>query len=409
MDLGWPLESHHEQLVRELAGLIARGGGWRFLHAPVIAADVRNYPDKWEENREGVARVLARTLWHAYLDIDVVLDDTRQPAARDRTRLRETHVELTHIDDKRAELTLSSIGNDDVAGLVSHEVGRLFVAKLAKSGSPFRTTAEGLPDLRLGSIAAVYLGLGIIAANSAHHDRSAGETIGRTAYHEHKIFQAGGLDVHDLAFLLAVQATVRDDVLTALETLRPTQAERVAAWREVLDDHEDELNTMLGVEGVDDEAAPSRPSVPRPVVTKGSFAESNLTKFNYGRPVFRFAETRWGTYCFLGLIAGFLVGVVFAVITFELAILMLVLPAVGLVAGILYGRRIRYFRCASCGAFVTETDPECRICGGRIVKEIANPQDRLELEDQLEDEERAAAGLPPKAAADGAQAPTADA
>lgn len=120
-----------------------------------------------------------------------------------------------------------------------------------------------VPSPRLGSIATLCLGLGVVAANAAHYDRSAGEVRGQNGYHEHAIVRIGGLSVDDLAFLLAVQATVRDDMLPALDTLRPTQAECVAAWREVLDDHEVELKRLLGI--ADDGAFEplTRPDEPR--------------------------------------------------------------------------------------------------------------------------------------------------
>jgi hypothetical protein len=132
--------------------------------------------------------------------------------------------------------------------------------------------------------------------------------LGRDGYHEHAIVRIGGLSVDDLAFLLAVQATVRDDVLPALDTLRPTQAECVAAWREVLDDHEVELKRLLGI--ADDGALEplTRPDEPAPVVTYGELDERDLEKGNLGKPVFRYRETRSLGYAVLGSVGGTIAG-----------------------------------------------------------------------------------------------------
>ncbi len=393
---GWPLGPDQEQLLGELATLLARGGAWRFRHAPVVAANATDYPDRWEENREGIGRVVTRTMWHAFLDLEAVIEDTREPAARDGKRLRKTVIELVDVDDKQIKLAVSAIGNDDVAGLVSHEIGRAYVAYLSRGGHPFRTAEDGLPELATGSIATVVLGLGVVAANSARYDRSAGEVVGRTAYHEHEVAQAGGLDSRDLAFLLAVQATVRDDVLTALETLRPTQARDVAAWREVLDDHEDELIARLGL-AADDDPPATRPAEPPPAIIASVFEETQLTKANYGMRVFRVPESRTTIDTVAGGALGFGAGLVLAIVSAAIIgtgvanLIPLAIPTVaGVVMGWLRGRGKRFFRCASCRGFVTASDAECTACGGRIAGEIAHANDRLAREEELEEAERAA-------------------
>jgi hypothetical protein len=113
-DMGWPLGPDQQQLLGELAALVARSGAWRFLHAPVVAADAEHYPDQWEETRAGVARIVGRTLWHAYVGINAVIE-VRQPAKRDLDLLRATHFELAHVDVSSAVFEFSAIGNDDVA------------------------------------------------------------------------------------------------------------------------------------------------------------------------------------------------------------------------------------------------------------------------------------------------------
>jgi hypothetical protein len=267
---------------------------------------------------------------------------------------------------------------------------------------------DGLPAPAIGSIATVYLGLGVVAANAAYYDQSAGEVLGQSAHHSHKIVQSGGLAVRDLAFLLAVQATVRDDVLTAFKTLRPTQAEHVAAWRKVLDDHEVELKQRLGISDgeVGDEVPPARPAAPAEVLTKEAFAEADLHKYNLGRRVFRIAGSYGWLGGGLGLGAGLIVGFIVAfaiepVVAMTTAIVALLLgPILGTIGGFCYGGARRFFRCVSCGGLVTATDEECSACGGRIAGELANPGDRLAREEELDEAELASAKTGARSAGD---------
>ena len=385
----WPLDVHHETLVRDLARVLALGGAWRFLRGPVVAASTRDYPEAWDEKRATLARVVGRTLWHAHLDVDAVLEDAREPADRARRHLRETKLELANATETGIELTVTSIGNDDVAGIVAHEIGRAYVARLAGADHPFRTTQTGLPDAATGSVATVALGLGVVALNAAHYDRSAGETRGNMAYHEHQIASAGGLPWQDLAFLVAVQATVRDDVLSALDTLRPSQAAEVAAWCEVLDDHEDELLELLAPGDVTAESAPPRAAAPREVAVHATFDEADLGKGNLGRPVFRYyAGTQAVAHGFLGLVGGMALGVAGALIVGPGTVWLAPMGA-GVLAGAVRGRRKRLYRCATCRSFITKAATQCGSCGGHIAGEIKHPNDRLAAEEELEQTQRA--------------------
>jgi hypothetical protein len=371
----WPLSPPQQRLVAQLAQLIEAGGAWRFMHGPVVAASQRDYPDRWEPSRAGVARVIARTLWHAYMDVGATLEDLRGPQWEDRKHLKRTRLDLVAASPGTLAFAVSAIGNDNVAGTVAHEIGRAFVSQLP-AGTPFRgTESSELPDPEVGSIATAYLGLGVVALNSARYRRAYGEIIGQNAFTEHEIIETGGLPPEALALLLAIQATVRDDVLTALDSLERVPAELVAAWREVLDDHEDELREMLGL-GEDDGEAPSRPAVPREVTVDAAIAEGDLNRPNLGRPVFWFTETRSVSGSLLGLIVGLGVGLA----TMSPAVFGIG-AAAGAVGGYLVGRRMRLYRCASCGDFCTPQTTQCRRCGGNIVGKIEDARDRLDAEE----------------------------
>jgi hypothetical protein len=175
---------------------------------------------------------------------------------------------------------------------------------------------------------------------------------------------------------------VRDDVLAALDTLDKTTAELVTAWREVLDDHEAELRALLGVTG-EDYPALSRPRAPNEVKVDADVAEGDLKRPNLGRPVFRYPETRSIAGSLLGVVTGLGIGIA----TLSPAI-MGVGSGVGLFGGFVVGRRMRYFRCASCGNFVTPEHTECRLCGGKLVGEIKDPRSRLDAEEAYEEAQR---------------------
>lgn len=402
----WPLGAQQHELLAELATLIARGGAWRFLHTPVVAADTSHYPEPWEPSRAGVGRVVARTLWHAHLGLDATVDDVRRPTRRAAGRLYATHFELAHVDASSAVFMLHLLGNDDIAGQVAHEVGRAFVGSMGCAGHPFRVSADGLPTPAIGSIAAVYLGLGVLAANAAFYSQA----VGRYGFHQHRVVRAGGLEVDDLAFLLAVQATVRDDVLTALDTLHPTQRELVDAWRAVIDDHEVELLRMLGIAELGHQDAVARPDVPLPVIVSGQLDEGALHKENHGRRVFRYAQRLAAARAGLGMLCG--MGVAAVIIVYsrassaaDVALLLLSAGFLGGVVGWFRGRRARQFKCASCRSLLEETDRECANCGGTVAGEIANPSDRLAREEELEEAERAEPGRAEPGRADPAAEP----
>ena len=116
-------------------------------------------------------------LWLCYVDLDVAIDE---PPGRGRAVgprcCGSSAIAWAETADGVARFEVGEIGNDDVAGLMSHEVGRAFAAWLADA-APYREAAAEPPSTRDGSIAAVYLGLGVLAANSATYNRTAGARL----------------------------------------------------------------------------------------------------------------------------------------------------------------------------------------------------------------------------------------
>ena len=383
-----PLGAQQRALLAELATLIAAGGAWRFLRAPVVAANHAFFPEPWDETRAGIGRVVGRTLWHAYLPLEARVRDVRKPAVRSFKLLRETKIALTGVDRRGADLEIAALGNDEVAGLVSHEVGRAFVGWTSHgSGGPFRTASPSeLPTPRSGSIATVYLGLGVIAANAAYFDRSAGDLRDRAAHAERR--RRDGIDVAEIAFLLAVQATVRGKVPPAFWSLRPTPADYVTRWRRDLAAHAGELRALLGLDGDLALAPPPRPTTPAAVHVHGDIAEADLHKHNLGLPVFRYTEDNNVTATVFGSVAGAVMGAA-AVAVAPVHGLATVIGVVAMAAGAGFGVWKRRLLCASCGGAVTKLDTACERCGGCIVGDLARLEDRDAREAEYAAQQRA--------------------
>jgi hypothetical protein len=163
-----------------------------------------------------------------------------------------------------------------------------------------------------------------------------------------------------LDLVLAVQATVREDVVAALDKLAPAQAIRVAAWCEVLGDHRAELRDLLG--------------------------RTDAEAHNHGRSVYRYAETYGVVVSVFGMIGGFVLAVAAWLalrsrVSDEVVLAILLLaPTLGALGGFDLGRRRSLFRCTGCRHVVKPADDACDSCGGHIAGEIA---DHVERDDEL--------------------------
>lgn len=377
--VGWPLSHEQRELVTFVGGLIRRAGAERFTSAHLVRADERDFPGAWEPTRSAVHALLYRLLWHAHLDLEVELEDHRPGAAPTGKMLETSAIELVSAAGGRATFQIEALGNDDVAGLLAHQVGAAFLELLPPD--PFRGVSRAATSAE-ASAAAVYLGLGVLVANSSLYPRRASRLVGELAFSEQHMATAGGLTIEQATLLLAVQDLVRDDVAGALATLHPPQAEWVRCWRDALEAHEDELRAMLELEG----RAPvplARPPEPR---VPARAAEPDLRHFNRGRTTFRVRHyhARRG-----------LVGLTLGAAGFALPFGLVAGPVL-MLAGALAGLRLAKFEfeCAdpACGARMATELPTCPGCGGTIAETIAHAGQRLA---RLEELEEAGALRPP--------------
>ena len=394
-------------LLAELADLIARAGAQRFLAEPVAPTPAA-FPEPWERTPDGVRRLVRRLAWHAGIERRIEVQDCRW-GAPPTERKPATAVEAVRATRSEATFAVGFIGEDDVAGTLAHEVGVLFAMLHRRdTAEPYRAPAspelavDQDRDLERGSIAAVVLGLGVLAANAAYQQYTgSGRFNGGYMPLEYDVLRAGHLPMSDLAFLLAAQAVARG-VTTPPAGLSPPQRDEVAAWIPHLERWP--LRRQLGIES--DAAGAQRPEVvpfasrgrrttsgrsrsvtesgswstePDPAAaSSGTIATPAAPRVERASNAFRYRSHRGG----IGLVTGTMIGVG---VTFAIAtrVPLFVLGGAG---GHVVGRRIRVSRCTACVSIVPDGSPCCRACGARIRGEINEPADRLDAEEQLDAE-----------------------
>ena len=381
-----PDRETREQLLGVLAEFVAKGGV-ALLLLPPFAPGPDAFPEPWAPTAAGVQVLLGRLLWHAGLERAVELDDGRFAKAPPTERKPATRVELVEVARDRARFTLDFIGDDDVAGTLAHEVGTLFAAlHRPDRADPYRTAeppaiaVDPDRDLERGTIATVYLGLGVLAANAAFQQySSAGRFNGGYVPLEYDVLRAGALPMSALAYLLAVQAIVRGDDAPP-RGLAPPQRDEVSAWMKALDGERAALSDRLGIatsELLDVLTA-------RPEVVPLADAVSPIEEPAPRATAFRWHTHRGGVGFVAGTVMG--MGLAFVVSRGLLPITMLG----GATAGHVIGRRVRAPRCSACASLLPPGTTTCARCGAVLRGDIENLSDRLEAEERLEEDAREA-------------------
>ena len=185
-EVGEPGVERREYLLGVLAELVGRDGAAPLL-APPVAPGSEGFPERWEPTPRGAHTLLKRLAWHAGQSWRIRLVDERRGALATE-RKPETHLELREVRKNEIVLALSYIGEDEVVGTFAHEIGLAYaIIVRANTKDPYRAAADTVisvdpsHDLDRGSIATVYLGLGVLAANACfpsslgHRGPSCGE------------------------------------------------------------------------------------------------------------------------------------------------------------------------------------------------------------------------------------------
>ncbi len=372
------LTPSQRELLTTLAEMLRVYGTARFIEKPMVRADAKAFPESWQPTLHAAYALLYRLLWHVYLDIEVEIDDVRTSQSTGDDRLGTSDVRFEEATTSCLRFTVATLARDDIAGTLSHHIGQAFLA-ITSLSLGYRDVPQTL-DERTGSVAAVYLGLGVLAANAASYRLHFSEIVGNSVHSGNKVIQTGGLALDEICFLLVVQDTVREDSdSAAFAGLRPPQKEAVDRWRAELLPHRAALRQLLGLPRSGDEPALVRPPQPRVVA---ELAEPDFHARNQHHRTFRYPLNRSGTGATLGTFIGGAVGAAGFVAT-AAPWLLIGGVVVGTVAGLIAGKRRVYFECSNCLWIVTPTMATCPRCGGTIACEIAKRSQRLEKEEEL--------------------------
>lgn len=369
-----PDADSREHLLSVLGDFIARGGADRFL-LPPIAPGPENFPEPWAPSKGGVALLLRRLLWHADIEREVQIDD-RRAGAPPTERKPATRCDLLEVYASKAVFSLGFVGTDDVVGTLAHEVGMVHAAThRPEESDPYRTAEPPVieidtdRDAERGSIATVYLGLGVLAANAAFQQYSRGGRFnGGYEPLEYDVLRAGYAPMSALAYLIAVQAVVRRES-SPPAGLEGPQRDEVSHWMKALD--RTQLCDALGI-GANVEI-PTRAPVER--FTNAALEVEEAP----ARIGFRWQTNRGGVGLFAGAVLG--VGLALAVTTRGL----MPLTFAGGATGHILGRRLRVPRCSACATVVRTDATVCNHCGARLRGDIATLSERLEAEERLEE------------------------
>jgi len=361
----WPLSNDQRAHVVRLGELIHRAGTARFIQAHLVRADERDFPDTWEPTLASLYRLLYRLYWHAYIDVEVVIEDARAPAPPNPRMLLSSSIDLLEAHDGRVTYRVAAFGNDDIAGLISHSIGEAFLR--LSPAAPFRGGAY-TPTETDASVAACYLGLGVLVANASMYRRYRSRLAGRQVVSENCIETTGGLSIAEATLLLAIQLVVRDDVPDAVATLHGPQKDWVDRWIEVLDPHEDELRELLALDDAADAPLLERAGEPREAPATD---EPAPPRCNAGRVSFRIPVRRGRLLAGTGI--GFAGAMVGALVLGPGLVNVVPLLIAALVGGLV---RRSSFKCAACGTLMKTELDVCPTCGVKLPETLPTREQR---------------------------------
>ena len=400
-------DEERAHLLERMRVSIDRWGFETFVAAPIVEPSDRFFPDPFAPDLRGVRTVMRRLLTYAGLGaLSVEVEGRARPGL---DRMAETLCVVGELSDRGVLLEVWAEGPpEDLALTLAHEAARIFRelrsdegCEGASVGHPYRAPVfqpeqpDALPDEAFEeevSIAACYLGFGLLVAKGAHVYRAEGEMSGTLAVTRWVHRCLGALAPDEACFLLAAQCVVRgvdDERLARFRGyLGPNQAKMLADFVAELRGSEDALREALGLpspdewpeEGAsrpapleDDGWRPPTPEPPPPVALR--------------RPVFRRRQHRgWN----LATSAGFLSLAAFFVILLKgsshlVQTALFVLPALT-VAAYFVGKRMRRGDiCSSCERALPASAHECPTCGGVIRGAIDFDENALEALERLPD------------------------
>jgi hypothetical protein len=371
-----PNAERRQELLAILGDFVARGGAAPLLAVPIEPGKAA-FPEPWKRTRGAAIAVLRRLAWHVGNARTIQVIDERL-GAPPTDRRPETRVGLQAVEAKTLQFRIEFLGEDDIAGTLAHELGVAHAAINRPASDPYREAdapridVDADRDHERGSIAAVYLGLGALVANAAFQEYNRpGKFNGVYYENEHDVLRAGYLPLSDIAFLVAVQATIREAPIPA--GLKGPQKDEITAWMTELAPKREALREMLGI---------SNDSEPLKRETPVLFTDIDVDEDAQPprKIAFRWRTHRGGVGFILGSVVGIASAMAFAAASGNA---MVVISMLGALVGHIAGRGVVTPRCSACATVVKKDATKCQHCGASLRGDIASLSERLEAEERL--------------------------
>ncbi len=388
-----------ERWLERMREHVERFGPTTYLAAPIVEPNDRFFPDRYTPDLRGVRTVARRLLGYAGLG-DLAVDVFGRSSA-EVDPLAETLIVLSAADANAVDFGVWALGRpEDVPLVLAHEVARAYrllrgrsrraaehpyrVALREDDDEPAEPDAEEEEDV---SLAAFYLGFGLISTLGAHQYRATGELRGMYTVTRWVHRSVGALHPEVACFLLAAQCAVRDPSDDAIEALASSlganERARFTRYLRELRVDRDALCETLGLPPRSEWPAPPAHTA-EPLEDDGwepreeDVATDPLP--NEGRPVFRRRQDRAVLFGVLGGSLGALLSLGAVLVDRSLGGWVLAGAAASAVGGWLLGRSRRApDLCSdpSCEARLPEDAATCPRCGGTIRGEIGPSEAHL--------------------------------
>jgi hypothetical protein len=378
-----------------MAALIRAAGPEPFLRAPILTPTEEFFPDPASSLPEVVDRITRRLLVYARLgDLEPTIqffEHGEIETTGTGTRCEGVAGCFFGIEDAHVHFGINvdlESDTEHVAGVMVHEVAHAFRAHHGLVSSE-REEEELLTDLTC-----VYLGFGLLSANSSYRFRKSGHVAGPMAYTKWSTSWTGYLSPQAQSFLLACQIAARqiedDERRRVTRELETNQAAFVKAALKLFDSEEIVPEKALGLPPRERWPRPRAVDLPPlPPYVPSEQLEGNETEphaWNEGRPVFRVRDSKVANYAMFGSTSAGTVGLILSGLLFRSWLGLLPFAVAGFAWGVRRGRAASRDVCSDAGCRVVLA-PEltrCPNCAGEIMGRLEHPDDRLEAEEQYE-------------------------
>lgn len=396
-----PPVEEQQWLLDALADLVKRRGVGPLVSRPILLPTPECFPDPWTADARGARRLCQRLLLYAGLEAlraEVVTFTNPTEAETGIGTLGGYTIKhksegavawFAGIEDGRCLFGVDTNQLSEsaaVVGTMCHEIAHAYRAYHHLMHSD-RDEEELLTD-----VTTIFLGFGVLTANSSDLHRSGGGFDGARVTYSVRHLQAGYLLPEAMCFLLAAQAAVRrldDHELHLLhEALEVNQASYFKAGYKSVTEKPDELTHRLGIPAPAEwPAAPSLAQLTRPLadldqdaVIEAPSAESAPRKsrpIHEGLLIFNVPVKRQNV-SFPALMAGLLAVYAWSERHYGYGAICTLLTAL-LAIGDRHARRHPRWHCSEpeCAALIPDDAEVCPQCGGQVAGTIRAADERL--------------------------------